>query len=199
MAAATPASLLRPDLLAGQVIALSAGESGLGPAVAAACAELGAAVEPCPTAPEAEAVAEQGVAAILDRRGRIDTLVVDADAAFAAGTGAAALRDAVDATWHLTRAVANAAMIPGERGGKVVFLAPGANRGAHAEAARAGLENMARTLSIEWARHGIRLTTVAPGARTSPPDVGTLVAYLASPAGDYFSGCRFGLDSIATA
>ena len=200
MAAAPHASLLRPGLLGRQVIALSAGDSGLGPSVAAACGELGAAVEPCATAPDTEVTAEEAVAAILVRRGHIDTLVVDADAAFGAspGPGAAPLRDAVDATWHLTRAVANAAMIPGERGGKIVFLAPAPDRGAHAEAARDALENMARTLSIEWARHGIRLTALAPGPRTSPGDVGQLVAYLASPAGDYFSGCRFALDSIAT-
>jgi NAD(P)-dependent dehydrogenase (short-subunit alcohol dehydrogenase family) len=63
----------------------------------------------------------------------------------------------------------------------------------HAEAARAGLENMARTLSIEWARRAIRPVAVTPGKATSPAEVAELVAFLASPAGAYYSGCRFDL------
>ena len=61
-----------------------------------------------------------------------------------------------------------------------------------AEAARAALENLARTLSIEWARYGIRTTALTPGAEWSDDDVGDLVAYLVSPGGDYFSGARLG-------
>jgi hypothetical protein len=63
----------------------------------------------------------------------------------------------------------------------------------HAEAARAGLENMARTLSIEWSRYGIRIAAVTPGQATADADVTAVVAYLVSPAGDYFSGCRLDL------
>ena len=45
--------------------------------------------------------------------------------------------------------------------------APGGARGAtHADAARAGLENLARTLSIEWARYAITLVAIAPGRAT---------------------------------
>jgi NAD(P)-dependent dehydrogenase (short-subunit alcohol dehydrogenase family) len=63
----------------------------------------------------------------------------------------------------------------------------------HAEAARAGLENMARTLSIEWARRAIRPVAITPGRATSPAEIAELVAFLASPAGAYYSGCRFDL------
>jgi hypothetical protein len=48
---------------------------------------------------------------------------------------------------------------------------------------------------VEWARYGIRTTAVLPGDGTSDADVGLLVAYLACPAGDYFSGCAFTLGS----
>jgi hypothetical protein len=34
---------------------------------------------------------------------------------------------------------------------------------------------------------------VLPGDATSDDDVAQLVAYLASPAGDYFSGCAFAM------
>jgi hypothetical protein len=35
--------------------------------------------------------------------------------------------------------------------------------------------------------------TVLPGPRTTREQLGELVAYLVSPAGEYFSGCRFEL------
>jgi NAD(P)-dependent dehydrogenase (short-subunit alcohol dehydrogenase family) len=77
----------------------------------------------------------------------------------------------------------------------IVLLAP-APGDAHAEAARAGLENMARTLSIEWARRGIRPVAIHPGRTTSPAELAELVAFLASPAGAYYSGCRFDLGGV---
>ena len=60
-------------------------------------------------------------------------------------------------------------------------------------AARAALENLARTLSIEWARYGITAVAIAPAAGARDEDVALLSAYLVSGAGDYFSGCRFEL------
>ena len=74
----------------------------------------------------------------------------------------------------------------------IVLIAPPPGD-AHAEAARAGLENMARTLSIEWARRAIRPVAITPGRTTSPAEIAELVAFLASPAGAYYSGCRFDL------
>jgi NAD(P)-dependent dehydrogenase (short-subunit alcohol dehydrogenase family) len=74
----------------------------------------------------------------------------------------------------------------------IVLIAPPPGD-AHTEAARAGLENMARTLSIEWARRGIRPVAITPGQTTSPAEIAELVAFLASPAGAYYSGCRFDL------
>jgi NAD(P)-dependent dehydrogenase (short-subunit alcohol dehydrogenase family) len=79
----------------------------------------------------------------------------------------------------------------------IVLIAPPPGD-AHAEAARAGLENMARTLSIEWARRAIRPVAVAPGRATRPADVAELVAFLASPAGAYYSGCRFDLGAVGS-
>jgi hypothetical protein len=74
----------------------------------------------------------------------------------------------------------------------VVLVAPPPGD-AHAEAARAGLETMARVLSIEWSARGIRPVAITPGRTTSPAEIAELVAFLASPAGAYFSGCRFDL------
>ena len=86
----------------------------------------------------------------------------------------------------------------------------------HTGAARAAVENMMRTLSVEWARFNIKTVAVAVGQfdtetlRTKYPkavvdnvagtvplgrlgtedEMAWLVAYLASPAGDFYSGTR---------
>jgi citronellol/citronellal dehydrogenase len=129
----------------------------------------------------------------------------------------------VEGTWLMTHAVATKAMIPAG-GGKIVNITLSPHHGlpgmAHSSAARAAVENLTRVLSIEWARFDIRLTALAIGhfatetlrtkypkpvvegvARTVPlgrlgreEEAAWLVAYLASPAGDYFSGAVLTLD-----
>jgi citronellol/citronellal dehydrogenase len=130
----------------------------------------------------------------------------------------------VEGTWLMTHAVATKAMIPDSRGGKIVNVTLSPHHGlpgmAHSSAARAAVENLTRVLSIEWSRFGVRLTAVAPGpfatetlmtkypkpvvegaARTVPLQrLGTeeefawMVAYIASPAGDYLSGAILTID-----
>lgn len=157
--------MLRQGLL-DDVTVCFAGEAAV---VASACAELGAATPSI----EADLQDEDAVAAAVTALGAIDTLVCatgDLDAAFIA-----------------TRAAANA-WIGAERGGKVVLIAPRDDA-----PQQAALENLARTLSIEWARYGITPTAVLPGAATSDEEVAQLVTFIASPAGDYYSGCAFTL------
>jgi NAD(P)-dependent dehydrogenase (short-subunit alcohol dehydrogenase family) len=220
------------------------GGESLGAAVRAACTELGARVSDCPLARgrslELDDVAlEDAVDRVLADAGSVDLLVVDGTSLFTSASvpapagvpapacgrpeGArAALHACLDASWNVTRAVANRAFLPGERGGRIVYLAPAPDGGEHADAARAGLENLARTLSIEWARHGITAVTIAPGALGAPRaagapgaagaaraagapgaagagagEVAALTAYLASPAGAYFSGCLLDLRRVA--
>jgi citronellol/citronellal dehydrogenase len=130
----------------------------------------------------------------------------------------------VEGTWLMTHAVATKAMIPEGRGGKIVNVTLSPHHGlpgmAHSSAARAAVENLTRVLSIEWARFGIRLTALAAGhfatetLRTKYPaqvvegvagtvplqrlgaeeEFAWLVAYLASPAGDYLSGAVLTID-----
>jgi NAD(P)-dependent dehydrogenase (short-subunit alcohol dehydrogenase family) len=111
------------------------------------------------------------------------------------GAARAALGSTLDVAWEATHAVVNGAMLPAGRGGRIVYLAPAPDAGIHADAARAGLENLSRTLSIEWARHGITVITFATGNESSNGEVAALLAYLASPAGAYFSGCLFDLSA----
>ena len=133
----------------------------------------------------------------LDRAGSLDLLVVDGAGLFAQG----GLRTCLDATWNVTRAVVNLAFLPpAERQptgsishARIIYLAPAPDAGERSGAARAGLENLSRTLSTEWARHGITVVTIAPGDATAAGEVAALCAYLASPAGAYFSGCLLDL------
>ena len=179
--------MLRAGLLEGIVVATAGGAGH----VAVVCAALGAST----LAIEGDLGDEEAVTAAAAALGPVGTLICDAATPFAAaGGGVEGLGAGLDSAWIATRAVANAAWIPGG-GGKLVLLGPRPRDGAHARALGAALENTARTLSIEWARYAIRTAAILPGDATSDDDVATLVAYLASPAGDYFSGCAFAMGS----
>lgn len=158
-------TVLRPDLLTGRGIALV----GVAQPIKDALAELGAHTE-----------------------GEIDAVVYDAREAFGDG-GSEGLASASAQAWTTIRELAAETMIPAQRPGKVVLIAPRPDAGAFAQASRAALENLARTLSVEWARYGITATAITPGAATTDEQLGELVCFLLSPAGDYFSGCRFSL------
>jgi NAD(P)-dependent dehydrogenase (short-subunit alcohol dehydrogenase family) len=211
--------LLRPGLLEGVSIVLASaptGESGEGSSgslaseVGGACAGLGARVLALPL--DGETVGEDGgeprlgqavERSLADVSGDLQVLVIDGAGLFghaldSAGSGTGsdsareALRACLGASWSATHAFVNHILLPGGRGGRIVYLAPAPDAGEHADAALSGLENLARTLSIEWARHGITTVAVAPGAAMLG-EVAALSAYLASPAGAYFSGCLLDL------
>lgn len=163
--------LLRRGLLEDRTVAFA----GRAPEVGEACAALGAATAVL----SADLQDEDAVAAEVAAAASPDTLVCvtgDVDGAFIA-----------------VRAVANA-WIGAGRGGKVVLVA-----GADDAPQRAALENLARTLSVEWARHDIRPTAILPGPQTTAGEVAQVVAFLASGAGDYYSGCAFTLGAAPVA
>jgi citronellol/citronellal dehydrogenase len=207
-----PSALLRPGLLEGvSVLVASASTpfaeasdaSGPGAGIAATCAGLGAHVVECPLACDAdsglagaglEGALGEALAGASAHRERIALLVLDAASVFAQATGVGALRACLDVSWVVTRTLAEAVFLKDGCGGRVVYVAPAPDAGEHADAARAGLENLARTLSIEWARHAITTVAVAPGAGAGAAgEVAALAAYLASPGGSYFSGCLLDL------
>ena len=129
----------------------------------------------------------------------------------------------VQGTWLMTHAAATKAFIP-QGGGKILSVTLSPHNGmpgmVHSGAARAAVENMMRTLAIEWARFGITTCALAAGqfatetlltkypqvvvdnversiplGRTGrPEEIAWLLAYLASPAGDFFSGTTITID-----
>ena len=170
--------LLKDGVLDG-VAMVVAGAAELGGAVRERAAALGADVVSREVDPAGEEAPFEGAA---------DVLVFDASE-----TGG--MQAVLDGAWLTVRPVVRAAMID-HGGGLVVLLAPRPGS-PEAEAARAGLENMARTLSVEWARFAVRPVAILPGDATSPAEVAELVAFLASPAGAYYSGCAFTLGAAA--
>src|SRR5690348_10842170 len=130
----------------------------------------------------------------------------------------------LEGTWLMTHAVATRAFIPSGAGGKVISVTLTPHAGlpgmAHSSAARAGVENLMKVLAIEWARFGIRLTAVAAGVIGTetfhskypeqlietlgesvplgrlgrPEEIAQMIAFLASPAGDYVTGTVITVD-----
>ncbi len=91
---------------------------------------------------------------------------------------------------------------------------------AHTGAARAGVENLTRSLAVEWAQHRIKVNCVAPGnnirssgtaqygddmlelARKATPlkrlgmpdEVARVIVFLASDMNDFVTGSLYGID-----
>jgi NAD(P)-dependent dehydrogenase (short-subunit alcohol dehydrogenase family) len=199
--------LLSPDLLdevSILVVAVSSPGAGCKPeesfarAVRDACEGLGSRVVVCECdGAVEEAAMDRAVTKAFAESDGLDMLVVDGAGSFASG----GLAPCLEGAWNATRAVVHHAILPAGRGGRIVYLAPppGADRSKivqQADAARAGLENLARTLSVEWARHKINVVTIALGDGTTSGEAAALTAYLASPAGAYFSGCLLDLRGV---
>ncbi len=168
--------------------------------------------------------------ALLERHGQLDVLLNNAGGQFLAPAETISpkgFRTVIDlnvnGTWLMTHAAATKAFIPQGRG-KVLSVTLSPHNGmpgmVHSGAARAAVENMMRTLAVEWARFGIKTVALAAGqfatetlltkyprevvdnvARSIPlqrtgraEEMAWLVAYLASPAGDFYSGTTITID-----
>jgi hypothetical protein len=46
---------------------------------------------------------------------------------------------------------------------------------------------------VEWARYGVTAVALTPGVRTTGAELADVAGFLLSPAGGYYSGCRFEL------
>ncbi len=200
--------LLRPGLLEGVRLAFAVALDGEAPApgpCATAAGALAASLDGqlatvglrwSGEAESDETAAQQAMAAALAELGGLDVLVIDGDGLFAPAGGQDALLSCLGACWNAARAAAEAAFLKAGSG-RVLMLAPAEGAGEHSAAAVASLENLARTLSIEWARHGVTVVTFAPGAVAEHSAVAEVLAYLASPAGAYFSGCLLDMRGAA--
>ena len=181
--------MFRRGLLSGGRIAVA---SSLSATIVAELARLGASIEAMPDLCAADEPLLDGWVA---ERLPLGALVFDAGSSFRSG-GEQGLQTALGHAWSSARAVATVALIPAEDSGRLLFVAPRADSGPLADAARAALENLARTLSVEWARFTVTAVAIWPGARSSDEQLAALLGFLLSDAGAYFSGCCFELGAV---
>ena len=128
----------------------------------------------------------------------------------------AVIRNNLNGTFYVTHAVATRMMIPRKRG-RIVNIIANIARGfpgmVHTGAARAGVENMTKTLAVEWAQYNIQVNAIAPGIIRStgtdqyppelvelsrqktpmkrlgtPEEVAQLAAYMASDEASFVNG-----------
>jgi citronellol/citronellal dehydrogenase len=191
------------------------------------------------TAVPANIKKEEEVVALFDRvlaeRGRIHGLVNNAGGQFASPAEfislkgwTAVVETNLTGTFLMCREAYNRTM--NQHGGVIVNMLMENWRGfpgmAHSAAARAGIENLTKTLAVEWARSGVRLNAVAPGLIASSgldnypeamrpiieqtiqdapfkrmgteSEVAAVITFLLSPAAAYISGEAIRIDGASS-
>ena len=122
---------------------------------------------------------DEMVARVVRHFGRIDILVNNAAGNFVCQAEDlspngwnAVIGIVLNGSFYCSRAVGRY-MISRQHGGSIVsilanYVWTGSAGTVHSAAAKAGVMSMTQTLGTEWARHGIRVNAVAPGAVESP-------------------------------
>jgi citronellol/citronellal dehydrogenase len=110
---------------------------------------------------------------IKEKSGQLDILINNAGGQFRAPAEEISLKgwDAViqnnlNGTWYATKTMSDAFFIP-QKQGKIINIIAQMHRGfpgmVHTGAARAGVDNLTKTLAVEWSKFKIQVNSVAPG------------------------------------
>ena len=191
------------------------------------------------TAVSASIKVEAEVTALFDQvlaeHSKIDGLVNNAGGQFASPAEyislkgwTAVIETNLTGTFLMCREAYNRSM--NLHGGAIVNMLMENTRGfpgmAHSAAARAGIENLTKTLAVEWARSGVRINAVAPGLINSSglenypeamrpiieqniqdtpakrmgteSEVAAVITFLLSPAAAYISGESIKIDGAGS-
>ncbi|MBE2225246.1 MAG: SDR family oxidoreductase [Anaerolineae bacterium] len=172
---------------------------------------------------------------VIAQHGKVDGLVNNAGGQFASPAEyislkgwTAVIETNLTGTFLMCREAYNRGM--NVNGGAIVNMLMDNSRGfpgmAHSAAARAGIENLTKTLAVEWARSGVRINAVAPGLINSSgldnypeamrpiieqtiqdtpakrmgteSEVATVITFLLSPAAAYISGETIKIDGAGS-
>ena len=166
--------------------------------------------------------------------GHLDILVNNAGGQFPAPAHimaekgwATVINNNLNGTFYMCQKMANRFFIP-QNSGNIINITANVSRGfpgmAHTGAARAGVENLTKSLGQEWANFGIRVNAVAPGTIATTgldqypsliqetfekmkqdnlmkrfgtaKDVANAVLFLSSPLASYISGITLAVDGL---
>ncbi len=110
---------------------------------------------------------------ITDKMGGLDILVNNAGGQFPSlaedlskNGWNAVINNNLNGTWYMTQAMGKSFFIPAKSGcilNIIVNIYRGFPGMVHTGAARAGVDNMTKTLSIEWSKYNININAIAPG------------------------------------
>ena len=79
----------------------------------------------------------------------------------------AVVNNNLNGTWYMSQLIAKAFFIPQNQGvilNIIINIYKGFPGMAHSAAARAGVDNLTKTLAIEWSKYKIRINAIAPGS-----------------------------------
>ena len=171
---------------------------------------------------------------VREKHGRLDILVNNAGGQFPAPAEimspngwTAVINNNLNGTFFMSQTMANSFFIP-QKSGIIVNIIASIQRGvpgmAHTGAARAGVDNLTKSLGQEWAEYQIRVNAIAPGIIESsgldtyaPPikalfgkakdrnlmrrfgtveDIANATMFLSSPLSAYISGTTLYVDGM---
>lgn len=166
---------------------------------------------------------------IKEKTGRLDILINNAGGQFLSPAEnitekgwLAVINNNLNGTWFVTQTMAKQFFIP-QKEGKIVTIIVNIYRGfpgmVHTGAARAGVDNLTKSLAVEWSKYNIQINAIAPGIILSsgldnyPPEmlyglaekipakrlgrvdeVASLTLFLSTQAADYLTGDTIYLD-----
>jgi citronellol/citronellal dehydrogenase len=166
---------------------------------------------------------------IKEKKGRLDILINNAGGQFLSPAEQisekgwlAVINNNLNGTWFVTQTMANQFFIP-QNEGKIITIIVNIYRGfpgmVHTGAARAGVDNMTKSLAVEWSKYNIQINAIAPGIILSsgldnyPPkmldglaenipakrlgrvdEVASLTLFLTTKAADYLTGDTIYID-----